>query len=93
MTEKTIVNSILKWLKAQPECFAWKEHGGQYGMAGIPDIICCYQGQFLALEVKQPGNKATKLQLETIHRIIEAKGQAYVVYSLDEVKQLLRARP
>ena len=46
MKEKTITNKILKYLKEQPCCFAFKEHGGAYGTAGIPDIICCYNGKF-----------------------------------------------
>ena len=90
VTEKSIVTSILKWLKGQPDCFAWKEHGGQYGTAGIPDIICCIGGQFIAFEVKRPGNKPTKLQQETIKAINTAGGQAHVVYSLDDVKEALK---
>ena len=42
MLEKDIVKAILKYLKTVPNCFSWKEHGGMYGTAGIPDIICCY---------------------------------------------------
>ena len=90
MTEKSIVNSILKWLKSQPGCFAWKEHGGQYGTAGIPDIICCIDGQFMAFEVKRPGNKPTVLQQETIKVIRAAGGQALVVYSLNDVKEAIK---
>ena len=38
MLEKDIVKAIMKYLKTVPGCFAWKEHGGMYGTAGIPDI-------------------------------------------------------
>lgn len=91
-SEKSIVNSILKYLKAQPGCFVWKEHGGQYGTAGIPDIICCKDGQFFAFEVKRPGNKPTKLQNETIKDIRAAGGRAFVVYSLEDVKEAISWR-
>lgn len=89
MKEKTITDKILKYLKAQAECFAFKEHGGMYGTAGIPDIICCYKGQFVAFEVKTEKGKLSKLQEITIHRIKDAKGKAYKVTSLEEVKQIL----
>ena len=46
----------------QPRCFAWKEHGGMYGTAGIPDIIACVDGRFYAFEVKTETGKPTKLQ-------------------------------
>lgn len=39
MKEADIVRAIMKYLKSVPGCFAWKEHGGMYGTAGIPDVI------------------------------------------------------
>ena len=39
MTERDIVAAILRLLKKTPDCFAWKEHGGMYGTAGIPDEL------------------------------------------------------
>lgn len=88
--EKTIVNKILKFLKSLDHCFCWKEHGGMYGTAGIPDIICCYQGDFIAFEVKRPGGNATILQRRTLERINKAGGCANVVSSVEEVKLILR---
>ena len=44
----SIVAAILRLLKKTPGCFAWKEHGGMYGTAGIPDIIACIGGRFVA---------------------------------------------
>ena len=89
MKESDIVKAILKYLKTVPNCFSWKEHGGMYGTAGIPDIICCYCGRFVAFEVKTETGKLTKLQEVTIRRIKEAKGQAFKVTSVEEVKQIL----
>jgi hypothetical protein len=42
MAERDIVNAIMRYLKSVPECFCWKEHGGMYGTADLPDIICCF---------------------------------------------------
>lgn len=89
MKESDIVKAILKYLKTVPNCFSWKEHGGMYGTAGIPDIICCYCGRFVAFEVKTETGKLTKLQEATIRKIKEAKGQAFKVTSVEEVKQIL----
>ena len=90
MKEKTITNQILKYLKSEPECFAFKEHGGIYGVSGIPDIICCYKGKFMAFEVKTEKGKLSKLQEITIKRINEAGGMAVKVTSLQEVKDVLK---
>ena len=69
MAERDIVAAILRLLKKTPDCFAWKEHGGMYGTAGIPDIIACIGGRFVAFEVKTPTGKLTKLQEITIQKI------------------------
>ncbi len=90
MLEKDIVNAIMKHLKSLPACFAWKTHGGLYGTAGIPDIIACINGRFVALEVKQPTTKLTKLQEITIQRIRDAQGKAYKVTSVEDVKDILK---
>lgn len=90
MKEKTITNQILKYLKTEPECFAFKEHGGIYGVSGLPDIICCYKGKFMSFEVKTPQGKLSKLQEITIKRINEAGGMAVKVTSLQEVKDVLK---
>ncbi len=91
MAEKDIVNRIIKYLKTVPQCFAWKQHGGMYSTSGIPDIIACINGRFLAFEVKTEKGMLTKLQEITIQRIKEAKGKAFKVTSLEEVKSILES--
>lgn len=89
MKEADIVKAILKYLKTVPRCFAWKEHGGMYGTAGIPDIIACIDGRFVALEVKTEVGKPTALQEATIRKINTAGGTAMVVRSVDEVRNII----
>ena len=89
MNEAALVKKIRGFLATVPECFFWKEHGGQYGTAGIPDIIVCYKGRFIAFEAKVGRNKPTKLQAATIEAIKKAGGTAAVVYSVDDVKAVM----
>lgn len=91
MSEKDITNSILRYLKTVPNCFYWKEHGGIYATAGIPDIIACISGRFFAFEVKTENGKITKLQEATIKKILAAGGTAVVVRSVDEARAALNA--
>ena len=90
MLEKTITNKILKFLKTHPRCFAWKSHGDSFSRAGIPDIICCIGGKFVAFEVKTPKGKLSKLQEVTIRKIKNSGGMAFKVTSLEEVQKILR---
>lgn len=89
MNESDIVKAIMKYLKSVPRCFCWKEHGGMYGTAGIPDIIACINGHFFGFEVKTDVGKPTKLQEATIRKIRAAGGTAVVVRSVDEVKAVV----
>ena len=90
MAERDIVAAIIRLLKKTPRCFCWKEHGGMYGTAGVPDIIACINGRFFAFEVKTETGKLSKLQETTIQRIKDAKGQAFTVRSAAEVAAILK---
>jgi Holliday junction resolvase len=89
MLESTIVHKIITFLKSRG-FFVFKTHGNGIQMSGLPDILACKDGRFIALEVKQPGKKPTKLQLHRIHQIIVAGGIAACVTSVEEVKEVLR---
>lgn len=91
MNETQLVEAIKKYLKTVPELFHWKEHGGQFGTAGIPDIIVCYRGRFLAFEVKTQRGKPSVLQTATIRQIIRAGGIATIVRSVGEVREIIEA--
>lgn len=84
--ESDIVKAIMKYLKTVPRCFFFKEHGGMYGTAGIPDIIVCIDGHFFGFEVKTAVGRPTKLQEAVIQKILAAGGTALVVRSVAEVK-------
>lgn len=91
MNESELIMKIKDYLKGVDGLFFWKEHGGQFGTAGIPDIIVCYRGRFIAFECKVGNNKPTVLQIITIRKIIKAGGYAMVIRCVDEVKQVIEA--
>ena len=92
MIESDLVSKCMKQIRMIPKVFCWKEHGGMYGTAGIPDIIVCANGRFIGLEVKLPGGRygATALQLKTIEDIARAGGTAAVVRSVEEAVQIVK---
>jgi hypothetical protein len=69
-----------------------KIHGGIYS-SGVPDLLACYRGHFLGLEVKTPDNKsgATKLQKGQLRAIKRARGYGYVVRSVEAVDKICDA--
>lgn len=62
-----------------------------YGRAGVPDIICCVNGKFLAIECKAGAGRTTKLQDREIEQIRRAKGVVLVINetNIDTVRYAL----
>jgi penicillin-binding protein-related factor A (putative recombinase) len=87
--ESAIVKRILTWLNQQEGIKAEKTHGGMYSKAGKPDITGCINGRRFEFEVKRPGNKPTKLQLKELREWEAAGAIIGVVYSLEDVKEIL----
>lgn len=66
-------------------------HG--FGRSGVPDIICCVSGRFLAIECKAGKGKPTALQMHEINSILNAGGAAIIIneVTLPEVELKLKA--
>lgn len=88
-SEKSIVEAIKRYLDSVG---AWhvKTHGGTVGRVGIPDLLVCYRGLFIALEVKKPKvGKVSVVQRVEIEKIRKAGGEAHVVTSVAEVEAII----
>lgn len=87
-SEQTIQSEILKYLKSVG---AYTIKVSAATKAGIPDIICCYKGRFIAIEVKRPEtkNNVSPLQVANITMIINAQGEALVAWDKEMVKTFI----
>lgn len=91
-SEKNFENRVKKFLKDQGCWFVKYWGGGQFTKAGIPDLLICCNGQFIAVELKAPNGKPSELQLYNIDAITKAGGIALVLYPEDfeAFKQLVK---
>lgn len=88
-SEKSIVERIVRYLK-RTGAWHYKTHGSQFTRAGVPDLLVCYRGVFIALEAKKPtGGKVTRIQEIEIERIVKAGGHAAVVTDVPEVEAII----
>ena len=87
MLESTIQKKILRYLKEHPDVYSFKAITAN--RKGVPDVIVCYKGKFIGLEVKRPGGKPTKLQEHNIEQIKQSGGYAGIVYDVEDVKTIL----
>jgi Holliday junction resolvase len=90
--EKLFENHVKAFLKSQGCWFVKYWGGGQFTKAGIPDLLVCCKGKFIALEIKAPTGKPSELQLYNVEKIKEAGGIAMVLYpkDFDKFKELVR---
>jgi Holliday junction resolvase len=58
---------------------------------GVPDILCCYKGKFIAIEVKRPKTKdnVSNLQKYNLQKIVKAGGISLVAWENDQIEELL----
>lgn len=89
--ESKVKDKLRKYL-SQLGIYHFMPAANGFGRAGIPDVIGCYNGQFVAFECKAGKGKTTALQEREIHNIQSAKGWAFVITELnvDHVEELLR---
>lgn len=78
--EGKVKEACKRFLKARGAWYFMPVSNGM-GQVGIPDIIACYKGLFVAIETKAPGKKGnvTPNQERAIKSIQEAGGFAFVV--------------
>lgn len=86
--EARIGRSIRKWFEDRG-AFVFKVHGSEMMMVGLPDLMVCYRGHFIGIEVKQPGQRPTPRQTYVHGLIRAAGGRAIVATSIDDVRRQL----
>lgn len=87
--EGRLTARISRYLKKVPGLYYAKLSGQAKQRAGLPDYIICYEGKYIALEVKAPENKRglTDRQRNELIKVKRAGGEAYVARSLTAVKK------
>lgn len=90
--EGKVKDAIKKFLKERGAWYFMPVSNGM-GQVGIPDIICCYKGIFVAIEAKAPGKRdaVTPNQRRVIGDIQKADGFAWVVDNPSDLPELFNA--
>ena len=89
--EKQFENRIKKYL-TDHGIWHVKYFANGFTKSGIPDILACVNGHFLAIEVKAENGKPSELQLHHIEKIKQAGGHAVIVKpsQFNKLKKLIQ---
>ena len=77
--ESKVKDKIRKILKDYNAYYAMPIGTG-YGNSGVPDFLCCVNGEFLAIEAKAGKGTTTALQEKNLKSIRESGGLTAVIY-------------
>ena len=96
--EKKVKDKVVKLLKQYGVYYFFPATHG-FGRSGVPDVICCALGKFIAIECKAGNNKPTALQQREIEAINQVGGVTFVINEDnltmlgDFLKELTRNEP
>lgn len=92
--EATLRTNIVRKLSAYSG-FWFVTHGDNLGTGGLPDIVGCYNGRFVGLEVKLPGKEhtLTERQSRILAKITKAGGIGAMVTTVDQAMDLVFGSP
>ena len=88
MKEQDFQSKIVKYLEAQG---AYVVKVVAASKKGVPDVLCCYKGKFLAIEVKTPTTRAnvSELQDYNLRKVDEAGGWSGVAVDIADILPML----
>lgn len=89
--EKRVKVKVESVLKTEDVYYFFPATHG-YGRSGVPDIVACVNGRFVAIECKAGTNKPTALQVREIESIRRRGGVAVVANeeNWEQVRTLIR---
>lgn len=90
--EKKVKDKVVGILKEEDVYYFFPATHG-YGRSGVPDIVACVNGLFLAIECKAGSNKPTALQVRELESIRRRGGVAIVAneQNWDAVRNLVKS--
>ena len=86
--EGKVLAKIVRYLATLERCYWVKVHGSRFTI-NQPDLIVCYRGAMICIEVKAPGNEATPGQLSVLRKWARAGAITLVADSLALVEDEL----
>ena len=90
--ERKVKDKVMALLN-QYEAYSFSPPSNGYGRAGVPDIIACLHGRYIAIECKAGKNKPTLLQIRELDRTTKAGGVALIIResNINEVATALQS--
>src|SRR5690606_12132300 len=83
--EKTLQKNVLQYLKERG-CYAVNIHGNEF-QSGVPDILACVCGRFVAFELKSDIGVLSPVQKINLRNVRKSGGVGEEIRDLQTVKE------
>lgn len=90
MKESNLQRKAIAYLR-DSGAYVFKVVGSPMQHRGTPDLLVCFQGRFIGIELKVPGKEPNKVQEVELLKIREAGGIAVVITDIANLEQVLTA--
>jgi hypothetical protein len=89
--EGGLQKDIIAWCKLRDDIWSFKVIGSASQESGVPDLLLCKNGKFIAVELKRPDGKgkASAVQKAQLARIKRAGGVGVIIDSFDDFVKLM----
>lgn len=84
-----LVQDSIKYLNSLEHSNAITYTPSPYGKRSVSDILCCYKGLYLAIEIKIGKDTPSPLQKRFLCKTQAAQGFARACWSMEEVKKFI----
>jgi len=92
LTPEAMLTRSVRQLLNSVGIFHYKAWGGPMSAPGVPDLVGCYKGRMIAIELKSQRGVVSDKQQEFIDKINRAGGLAFVARTIDDVIDGLEIR-
>ena len=86
MAESATQKKVIEWIRSEGQ-YVVNIHGHEMQERGIPDLLCCWDGLFIGIELKEPGEEPDAIQQYHLNNIASANGYAMIAHSLEDVQE------
>jgi hypothetical protein len=87
--EATLQIKVIKYLRAKGAVVT-NIQGNEY-TSFVPDLLVCYRGRYVALELKAPNGILSPGQRRKLIKIQKAGGIGEAVYGINKVKDIINS--
>jgi len=87
--EATLQSNVIKYLR-RIGAVVDNINGNEF-QASIADLLVCYRGRYIALEVKAPNGSLRSGQRRRLRKVQKAGGIGEVIYGIEKVKDIIKS--